>query len=253
MTHPTGSRIIRGWCTNFLNSQCQWVCSLVSLWSTLSDCSETQRHPTRVHRSLPWHQYHREGKSDLEGQGHRQTSTRGQVVQVSTRLQHVGYEYTSIKNLHSKGTGHRLACIQTQIAQVKESSRSYETLQAFRRLSPFYRDDTELLPTFKIKPTKKDEDCTLQVNGLTLKMSGTYKCVAVNPAGQAVCAAQITVTGMCSLCWTTSCHNLLSIILFLCKAIEVDDICFCFLLYLTMVVCICRENGTSHVHSETAK
>ncbi len=59
-----------------------------------------------------------------------------------------------------------------------------------------YRDETELMPTFKIKPTKKDEDVTLQITGVTLKMTGVYKCVATNPAGQAVCAAQINVTGM---------------------------------------------------------
>ena len=51
------------------------------------------------------------------------------------------------------------------------------------------------MPTFKVKATKKDEDAELQIAGVTLKMSGTYKCVAVNPAGQAICAAQVTVTG----------------------------------------------------------
>ena len=37
--------------------------------------------------------------------------------------------------------------------------------------------------------------CTLQMSGVTLKMSGVYKCVAINPVGEAVCAANISVVG----------------------------------------------------------
>ena len=57
------------------------------------------------------------------------------------------------------------------------------------------RDDTELQPTFKIKMLRDGDVCTLQMSGVTLKMSGEYRCVAVNSAGEAVCAANVAVVG----------------------------------------------------------
>ena len=33
------------------------------------------------------------------------------------------------------------------------------------------------------------------MSGVTLKMSGEYRCVAVNSAGEAVCAANVAVVG----------------------------------------------------------
>ena len=33
------------------------------------------------------------------------------------------------------------------------------------------------------------------MSGVTLKMSGEYRCVAVNSAGEAVCAAKVSVVG----------------------------------------------------------
>ena len=57
------------------------------------------------------------------------------------------------------------------------------------------RGDTELQPTFKIKMSRDGDICTLQMSGVTLKMSGEYKCVAVNSAGEAVCAANVSVVG----------------------------------------------------------
>ena len=57
------------------------------------------------------------------------------------------------------------------------------------------RGDTELQPTFKIKISQDDDVCTLQMSGVTLKMSEVYKCVAVNPVGEAVCAANVSVVG----------------------------------------------------------
>lgn len=48
----------------------------------------------------------------------------------------------------------------------------------------WFRDDTELQPTFKVKMTRDGEICTLQVTGVTQKMTGVYKCVATNIAGK---------------------------------------------------------------------
>ena len=58
-----------------------------------------------------------------------------------------------------------------------------------------FRDDKELQPTFKIKMSRDGDICTLQMSGVTLKMSGEYKCVAVNSAGEAACAAKLSVVG----------------------------------------------------------
>ena len=59
------------------------------------------------------------------------------------------------------------------------------------------RGDTELQPTFKIKMSRVGDVCTLQMSGVTLKMSGEYKCVAVNSAGEAACVANVSVVGKC--------------------------------------------------------
>ena len=58
-----------------------------------------------------------------------------------------------------------------------------------------FRDEKELQPTFKIKMLRDGDVCTLQMSGVTLKMSGEYRCVAVNSAGEAVCAANVAVVG----------------------------------------------------------
>ena len=50
-------------------------------------------------------------------------------------------------------------------------------------------------PTFKIKMTQDGDVYTLQMSGVTLKMSAEYKCVAVNTVGEAVCAANVSVVG----------------------------------------------------------
>lgn len=42
--------------------------------------------------------------------------------------------------------------------------------------------------------TRDGDVCTLQVTGVTQKMTGIYKCVATNTAGTAECPAQVTVT-----------------------------------------------------------
>ena len=57
------------------------------------------------------------------------------------------------------------------------------------------RDEAQLQPTFKIKMSRDGDVCTLQMSGVTLKMSGEYRCVAVNSAGEAVCAANVAVVG----------------------------------------------------------
>ena len=57
------------------------------------------------------------------------------------------------------------------------------------------RNDSELQPTFKIKMLRDADLCTLQMTGVTMKMSGEYRCQAVNSAGEALCAATIKVVG----------------------------------------------------------
>jgi len=57
------------------------------------------------------------------------------------------------------------------------------------------RDDAELTKTFKIRMSRDGEVCTLQMSGVTQKMSGEYRCVAVNTFGEAVCAAKVTIMG----------------------------------------------------------
>ena len=49
--------------------------------------------------------------------------------------------------------------------------------------------------TFKIKMFRDGEVCTLQMTGVTQKMSGDYKCVAINTVGEATCAAKVTIMG----------------------------------------------------------
>ena len=46
-----------------------------------------------------------------------------------------------------------------------------------------------------MKMLRDGDVCTLQMSGVTLKMSGEYRCVAVNSAGEAVCAANVAVVG----------------------------------------------------------
>lgn len=48
----------------------------------------------------------------------------------------------------------------------------------------WFRDETQMQPTFKVKMTRDGEVCTLQVTGVTQKMTGVYKCVATNIAGE---------------------------------------------------------------------
>merc|ERR1712029_948437 len=47
----------------------------------------------------------------------------------------------------------------------------------------WFRDDKEIQKTFKNKMTKTGEICTLEISGVTEKMSGVYKCVATNKDG----------------------------------------------------------------------
>ena len=58
----------------------------------------------------------------------------------------------------------------------------------------WYRDDKEIKATFKIVMKKTEEVCTLTISGVTLQMSGVYKCVATNKAGEATHSAKITVS-----------------------------------------------------------
>ena len=57
------------------------------------------------------------------------------------------------------------------------------------------RDAVEMQPTFKIKMSQDGNQCTLHVSGITQKMAGEYKCVAVNSVGEASCIAKINVVG----------------------------------------------------------
>ena len=58
----------------------------------------------------------------------------------------------------------------------------------------WYRDGAEIKGTFKIKMTKTKEVCTLAVSGVLKNMTGVYKCVANNKAGEALHEAKVTVT-----------------------------------------------------------
>jgi len=58
-----------------------------------------------------------------------------------------------------------------------------------------FREETELQTTFKQKMTQSGDVCTLNVAGVTTKMSGTYRCVSSNSAGTAECSAVVTVVG----------------------------------------------------------
>ena len=57
----------------------------------------------------------------------------------------------------------------------------------------WFRDTTELKPTFKNKITHDGDDWTLTIPGVTKVMSGVYKVVATNTFGEVEHAAQITV------------------------------------------------------------
>ena len=58
----------------------------------------------------------------------------------------------------------------------------------------WYRDDKEIKATFKIVMKKTEEVCTLTISSVTLQMTGVYKCVATNKAGEATHTAKITVS-----------------------------------------------------------
>ena len=57
----------------------------------------------------------------------------------------------------------------------------------------WFRDTTELKPTFKNKITHDGDDWTLTIPGVTKVMSGVYKVVATNTFGEVEHTAQITV------------------------------------------------------------
>ena len=59
----------------------------------------------------------------------------------------------------------------------------------------WYRDNQEIKQTFKIKTTKVKEVVTLTITGVTLQMTGDYKVVAKNPAGETEHVARVTVCG----------------------------------------------------------
>jgi hypothetical protein len=64
----------------------------------------------------------------------------------------------------------------------------------------WYKDDKEIMATFKVKMSQKDDVYTLSMGGATVKSTpGLYKAVAINKAGKAEHAANITVGGR-SLC-----------------------------------------------------
>ena len=57
------------------------------------------------------------------------------------------------------------------------------------------RNESEIKPTFKVKIARDEEVCTLQMSGVTMKMSAQYRCQAVNSAGEALCTANVSVVG----------------------------------------------------------
>ena len=59
----------------------------------------------------------------------------------------------------------------------------------------WFRDEKELAPSFKVKMIKTKEAVTLTISGVTEKMSGVYKVVAINKVGQADHSAPVTVRG----------------------------------------------------------
>ena len=64
------------------------------------------------------------------------------------------------------------------------------------------RGDSEIQPTFKLKMAQEGEICTLQMSGVTLKMSGEYRCLAVNSEGETVCTATVSVVGEYRYCFS---------------------------------------------------
>ncbi len=57
-----------------------------------------------------------------------------------------------------------------------------------------YRDDTRLSASFKIRMTVIGETYTLTISGVTMKMSGAYRCVATNKKGTVEHSAIITIS-----------------------------------------------------------
>jgi hypothetical protein len=57
----------------------------------------------------------------------------------------------------------------------------------------WFRDDTELAKSFKLKTSKTGDVVSLSLSGATTKQSGVYRCVAENRAGSAVCEAPVTI------------------------------------------------------------
>ena len=75
------------------------------------------------------------------------------------------------------------------------SSLNIDFLELSSKCVLSIRDEAEVTSTFKIKMSRDGEVCTLQMAGVTQKMSGDYKCVAVNTVGEATCAAKVTIMG----------------------------------------------------------
>ena len=59
----------------------------------------------------------------------------------------------------------------------------------------WYCNNVEVKQTFKIKATKDKEVVSLTISGVTLQMTGDYKVVAKNSAGETEHVAKITVCG----------------------------------------------------------
>ncbi len=59
----------------------------------------------------------------------------------------------------------------------------------------WYCNNVEVKQTFKIKATKDKEVVSLSISGVTLQMTGDYKVVAKNSAGEAEHVAKVTVCG----------------------------------------------------------